>query len=630
MYYFAGIYSCGSYPVDTKLMQSMLERGENCIFITDSRLASGIRLPDEKMGLLSVPEFSHSEKDNIMVLFEGRLKNKCELMARLPECLREPAFSDSELIRALYGIHSFQFLSNLKGTFVFVLWDKNKNRLFLCRDPVGTKSLYYILSNGFLIFATTMQPILMNPVVKKEMNLERIFNYFILDGLNFGDATEYKGIKSIVPGECLIVSAETIRSRHLFSFDHYNLNYVSEQQIVKQFGKTIQDAVEYCVSNKEKMAIAFSGGVDTNTILSICAKKQNMRIDTYTLKFESFSKVKALDYTMAQERAQEFHTKHHESIIGPELFLNEIREMTSAIDRLVTFEHMNNVFILKWIAKSSGFAITGDGTEEQLGSYRYTWPAYYADQYLRAAPDINFFTLNGFLRDILFQRTGWREGSKKAMQLFTPPIYALFKDYEIAEIRDTCIANSINTNLIKEEDGFIPSVLNKCFWIDFFYFFCPNKLLVFDLISRNLALDVYMPFVDQDFVAFSFSVPVELKCKGFAKRKTKYIFRAAVADLIGRENAFREFKSGSDIPYNEWLLDKEFEKYIRDVLRPSRIKMSGILNETYVKRIIDAHYSNKQLFTSPYTHILHKKGVNYRSDILKLLAFQIWWENNFS
>ena len=138
-----------------------------------------------------------------------------------------------------------------------------------------------------------------------------------------------------------------------------------------------------------------------------------------------------------------------------------------------------------------------------------------------------------------------------------------------------------------------------------------------------------MPFVNEDFVSFSLQIPSDLKCIGFEKNETKHIFRSAVSSLVGHQNAFFNFKSGSDIPFNEWLVSRDFERFIKDVLRPSRVKKSGILNEKQVNSLVKRHYSNLELYVKKNSHWLYKKGPDYRGIILKLVGFQLWWEKNF-
>lgn len=630
MFYFAGIYKCNQSPVSGGEIKRLLyQDGEtNCTLFIENNFGVGFKCPGEAKSRLSIPEFSQNAQKNITVVFEGRLDNVLELVRFLPDNLNKKSGSYGEIICYLYELNGPGILSHLKGVFVFVLWDKKNNNLILSRDIIGLKPLYYCMNNGSFVFATLVNVILRGSDIKKEINLSRVYNYFILDGLNLGKETEYKNIYNVAPGNMLIVDRKGIKENKIFNLNTYDLGGMSEQEISERYSAIIEKSIDSYLSDS-KVAIAFSGGIDTNTIIAVCAK-HNIQIDTFTVKFLSQSKAKILDYQIASERSKEFSAQHHELRLDPAAFINTIDETAKRIDRLVSLDYLNNVYILKWIAAFSDFVLTGDGTEEQLGSYRYTWFAYYADQCLRNSSEISIYTLNNFIDAMFFYRTGWLPGSNcMANNLFNKNTQHELSGYDVQKVRDACLEQSINTDLARWKDYFPPSVLNKCFWIDFFNFFCPNKLLIADLISRNYSIEIALPFLNEDFVSFSMQIPAEFKCKGFEKNQTKYIFRSAVSKFAGKENSFLNFKSGSDIPYNEWLVDPHFEKYVRYMLDSSRVRKSGILNEKYVRKIVDQHYSNKELYAKQNSHWIYKKGPDYRGMILKLLGFQLWWENNF-
>ena len=174
----------------------------------------------------------------------------------------------------------------------------------------------------------------------------------------------------------------------------------------------------------------------------------------------------------------------------------------------------------------------------------------------------------------------------------------------------------------------VSSFFNKTLWVDFTNNFSPKIFTICDLISRSNSVEICPPFLHSDFVNFSSKIPGSLKLKP-GTRLGKYIMRKAAEKLIGKRSAYTNFKSGSDIPFYEWLLDPYFEKYVRNILKKTRIKKYGILNPDYVEKIVDEHYREKELFRQSGTWLILKKGKDHTHKILKLLGFQIWIENNF-
>ncbi len=161
-----------------------------------------------------------------------------------------------------------------------------------------------------------------------------------------------------------------IKQKGIFNLVPYDLDKMHEQEIKEKYYDIIEKSVVDHLSDN-RVAIAFSGGIDTNTIISVCAK-HHMQINTFTVNFITASKARMLDYEIAKERSKEYGAFHHELRLVPGLFLNSIDETINSIDRLVSFDYLNNVFILDWVANFNKLVFTGDGTEEQLGSYSYS------------------------------------------------------------------------------------------------------------------------------------------------------------------------------------------------------------------------------------------------------------------
>ena len=141
------------------------------------------------------------------------------------------------------------------------------------------------------------------------------------------------------------------------------------------------------------------------------------------------------------------------------------------------------------------------------------------------------------------------------------------------------------------------------------------------------------PFTDEDFVNFSSYLPSELKVyQDKGKIVSKYLFKKVAEKVVSPDIVYQDFKAGSDIPFCEWLLEPVFERYVRKVLSIKKIKRDGILNYKYIKKILDDHYSNKELvklkvYSGADFYIKRKDDHTHK--ILKLVTFQLWRDKNF-
>jgi asparagine synthetase B (glutamine-hydrolysing) len=234
---------------------------------------------------------------------------------------------------------------------------------------------------------------------------------------------------------------------------------------------------------------------------------------------------------------------------------------------------------------------------------------------------------------LIWRGWGWhhklRDENSLRENIFNSEYQRRLKKIDLNLVYQTALDRSPGSSFSLEHGSKMPSLFNKLLWLDLKNFVLPNKVAASDIASRLYSAAAYFPFLDNDLVEFCAQIPGEMKLKNESANGTKYILRQAVAELVGKENAFPGWKSGSDIPIAEWLLDSVVKKYIEDALKTSRIKKFGILNHEYISRILKEHYNNTELKFSN-SAILGKKGIDHTHKISKLLCFQLWLENNFA
>ena len=162
MHYLTGIYKINQSKVTQDEMREIIGEDKGpCWIFTEKNFGAAFKFCIRDNLNFSNPLFSQDVERNTIVIFEGYLTNGSELMHLLPNNSNIP-YSHSDIICDLYRLNGLSVLSNLKGSFIFILYDKKMNRLVLCRDKIGLKSLYYSLNNNILIFSTVIQSILKN------------------------------------------------------------------------------------------------------------------------------------------------------------------------------------------------------------------------------------------------------------------------------------------------------------------------------------------------------------------------------------------------------------------------------------------------------------------------------------
>jgi hypothetical protein len=158
--------------------------------------------------------------------------------------------------------------------------------------------------------------------------------------------------------------------------------------------------------------------------------------------------------------------------------------------------------------------------------------------------------------------------------------------------------------------------------------------MIQEMIKEKLKTVTKSPFMNNDFISFNASLPIDCKIKYKNNNQIiyKYLLRKAACKVMEKKEAFTSFKSGSDIPLCEWMVQPTFENFIKETLHKDRVKKNSIVNHRYSDKIIKEHYQNKNLLKikrSNGTEFFVKKGKDHTNKILRLLSFQLWWENNY-
>jgi asparagine synthase (glutamine-hydrolysing) len=621
MFYYSGIFSQNKKNLRKEFLISMFNDKEkdNPFLFFFKKCNFGFKEAHKNKILKSIYK---TDKAEIVVFFEGRISNINEF-SHLFKKLESKKIKYSDLILEIYRKKGYDYFSKLRGGFSFVIYDTIKDKLILYRDKIGIKPLYYFYKNETFLFSSLIKPIIRSGLVKKEINEKYIYNFFHLRALNNGQDTEYKNVYMVKPGELIVFEKKTVNKKDLKEKNQFLLR--EEQEVIEEkLYEITKKEMESFFSSYKKIAIAFSGGLDTNVILNF-ALKNKMPIETFTVKFKTKAKIKNIDYELAKKRSQRYGIKHHKINLTPDIFLENFEERVKSFDRLTAINFLNNESIFEFVSRQSDNVFTGDGIEEQLGFYPWVTPPYYADLLLNTYRSSYKKNHDVFFEAVLKDFFNFNEGDGLALDTFKKEFINKINSYNYVDYIKKCVKS-----LEAEKENFVNlGILNKIFNMFFDNILMPTKSIASDFISRKYSIDICAPYIEENFVLFLNKLSSNLKYRGNYHENSKYIFRKAMSKLIGDKEAFNSFKSGSDLPYTEWLLEPVFEKKIKEILSPERIEKNNIINKKEVEKILKEHFENKELFDRG-VHILFKKGIDHQSAIISLISFQLWWEENFN
>src|SRR5271156_1744844 len=256
-----------------------------------------------------------NEDGSIWIVFNGEIYNYQELRTFLLS--KGHVFktqTDTEVIVHLYEELGPQCLEKLCGMFAFAIWDENAKTLFLARDRVGIKPLYYCLTGKSLVFASEIKAILADPSINRELAPE-IIDRFLTFLYVPGEETLLKGIRKLAPGHYLLIKNGKAELRQYWDLQFSKPSKcLSLNDAEKELSNLLDEAVELHMIADVPVGVLLSGGVDSTAVLSFAAERTDKEISSYTIGFS--------DPTVADERpyarlaAETFGSRHHEMTIS--------------------------------------------------------------------------------------------------------------------------------------------------------------------------------------------------------------------------------------------------------------------------------------------------------------------------
>jgi asparagine synthase (glutamine-hydrolysing) len=589
----------------TRMTQKLAHRGPDQYGIyTDEFVSLGHR----RLSILDLSEHGRqpmSNKENsIWITYNGEVYNFQQLRRTLEgKGYHFHSGTDTEVIVYAYQEYGAACVEMFNGMFAFAIWDKHKQELFLARDRLGIKPLYYYLHNGQFIFASEIKAILEAAEVKREINPQALYNYV---GYEFVPApdTIFRHIHKLPPGHHL-----HYRNGQVEIAQYWNLQFATEVKSTAYYEEKmrylLEDAVRQRLISDVPLGVFLSGGLDSSTLVAMMSRCGVEPIQTFALGYDdpSFSE---LDY--AQTIAKEFNTQHQVLMIDPitpELLETAVWHLDEPMTDLSTIPFY---LICKKAREYVTVCLSGEGGDEVLVGYD-RFKASKAHSYysiipepirrhliaslVNALPDqpqkkgaINL--LKRFIQGGLLPEEGehirWQYFGipERDQELFSKEILTEINRNPFASIRQQIAGCNSNKRLDRE------------IYIDLRFSMPDSPLMKVDKMSMAHGLEVRVPFLDYRFVEFCATIPSELKLKGFT---TKAIFRSAMKDILPDKIRNRG-KQGYSLPIKNWLR-QELREYTIELLTSSSL-IKEAFNLNFIEKLIREHLE----YRANHNHIL--------------------------
>ena len=563
------------------------------------------------------PQPMENEDGSVWIVFNGEIYNFLALREVL--IARGHKFrsrSDTEVIIHLYEEYGVECLQQLRGMFAFAIWDKKLRRLFVARDRVGIKPLYYCQSREAFYFASEFKAIIADPAVSREINQDALRRFFSFSFVP-GETTPFQSIQKLQPGHYLLADGEKITVRRYWDLE-FNRNRADRtfEQVVEELYELLRSTVRDHMMADVPVGVLLSGGVDSSAVLSFAVQGTEKKVKTFTVGFDGNQVVDERPY--ARLAAERFGTDHHEITITADDFWNFLPAYVRHMEEPVCEPPAVALHYVSELAKKHvKVLLSGEGGDEAFAGYPNYPHLLRLDRIRRilgplarpagatAAAAGNVFgsekmqrygsALGRPLADYYFSRRAGPTSffNQNSLRLFTPEFISATSAASPAAFMEKLLASKKDWPLL---DQMLYADTNT--WL-------PDDLLVkADKITMASSLELRVPLLDHKVLEFAASLPQEYKVQG---QDTKRALKAAFARVLPREVLTRK-KVGFPVPYNGWLRGPLASR-VRDILLSERAAARGIFRRGKIELLLKEHEQ-----TGDYPQI-----------VFSLLVAELWY-----
>jgi len=580
-------------------------------------LEPGVALGHRRLSIIDLaagrqPLFN--EDRSVVVVYNGEIYNFPELSAELQAAgHRFRTHCDTEVIVHAWEQWGEACVERFRGMFAFALWDRNRGTLFLARDRLGIKPLFYAeLADGQLIFASELKALYVHPRLSHELDPRSVEDYF-----GYGYVPEPRTIlrqaRKLPPGHGLAVTREqgVGRPRQYWDVPFDPAPVSSEAEAGEELLRRLRDAVRVRLVSEVPLGAFLSGGVDSSAVVALMAGLSEEPVNTCSI---SFGDSRFNESRFAQQVAERYHTAHQVEQVDPNDF--------DLVDRLADLydepyadsSAMPTYRVCELARKRVTVALSGDGGDEHLAGYRrYRWHTY--EERLRSRLPLGlrrplFGTLGR-----LYPKLDWAPKVLRAKSTFQ----ALARDtaegyfHSVSAMhdgmRERLFSESFKRELqghravdvLREHAARAPTdhPLSLVQYLDIKTWLVGDILTKVDRASMAHALEVRVPILDHPLVEWMSALPPDLKLRG---REGKYLFKKTMEPLLPNDILYRP-KMGFSMPLIHWFRGP-LRQRLRDAVLGPVLEESGLFDRRYLEQLVQQHQSGRRDHSHPLWSLL--------------------------
>ncbi len=574
-----------------------------------------VGLAHRRLSIIDLSPAGHqpmaNEDGTVWIVFNGEIYNFQELRPDLEH--RGHHFrsgTDTEVILHLYEEQGVDCLQRLRGMFALAIWDARAKTLFLARDRLGKKPLYYQRDTEALRFASEAKAILQDPAVEPRPDLAAI-SLYLAYGYVPSPACAFQGMQKLPPGHYLRCRLPAARAAQAGDGQVEVIRYWrlrrdrkverSEAEWCAQIRDRLEEAVRVRLVSDVPLGAFLSGGIDSSAVVAMMSRVSSGPVKTFSI---GFAEPEYDELRYARQVARQFGTEHHELVVRPDAAAILPKLAWHYDEPFGDSSAVPTFYVAEMTRRYVTVALNGDAGDENFGGY---------DRYLAnlMAAAFDRWPGAGLCRGALRRGLGLLPRSGRRTSLFSrgrrflegladapERRYARWMCHFYGDRRGELLtpefqtatggADGLEPLLAAYRDSDAPDFADATLGVDVALYLPDDLLVKVDIASMAHSLEARSPFLDHEFMEFAATIPANLKIRG---RTKKYILKQALAGLLPPEILHRP-KMGFGVPIDHWLRH-ELKDLVRETLLGSRARARGYFQPAYVERLLTEHLEGR-------------------------------------
>ncbi len=563
---------------------------------------NGIGLAHRRLSIIDLSPAGHQPmwdaQRRAVIAFNGEIYNYRELK----DGLRKDGFafagnSDTEVLLNLYLRDGDAMLSKLNGIFAFAIFEPKEKKLFIARDGLGVKPLYYALTPKGLIFSSELKALLAEPTLDRTLDLCAAHHYLTYLW-SPGAATMLRSVRKLEPGCAMTVQGGSdVRRYYDLPYQEAPAQTCDPEEAASAVREAVQTAVTRQLVADVPVGAFLSGGLDSSAVVAAARRATpNAEMNCFTIGFSDGSMESegfAEDLPYAQEVARHLNVNLHTVTVGPEM-ADRVPEMIRLMDEPQADPAPLNALLICELSRKHGIKVllSGAGGDDIFTGYRRHF-AVQQEKYWQWLPagcremltvGAGLFPATSSLGRRLskaFSYAGRTENERTAgyFHWIKPSLQQLVYGEGLRHVLHTEPFSAPLVAALESLPNDLPR-LQKMMYLEKF-FLIDHNLNYTDKMSMASGVEVRVPLLDPDLVKLAAALPVNVKQNG---RCGKWIFKKAMEPWLPHDVIYRP-KTGFGAPLRKWLRGP-LSELVEDVLSPKSVNSRGLFDASGIQRLI--------------------------------------------